>query len=61
MDNSRVGNYLSWVAVELEATMLRNDVIHMERKAETLPTTRLVGFVILFVSTFGLALVVLAA
>lgn len=41
--------------------MLRNDVIHMERRAETLPTIRLVGFVILFVITFGLGLVVLAS
>lgn len=41
--------------------MLRNDVIHLERRAETLPTSRLVGFVILFVSSFGLALVVLTA
>ena len=41
--------------------MLRNDAIHLERRAETLPTSRLVGFVILFASTFGLALVVFAA
>lgn len=40
--------------------MLRNDVIHLERRAEALPIARLVTFVILFVVTFGVALVVLS-
>lgn len=39
--------------------MLRNDAIQLERRAETLPTSRLVGFVIFFASTFGIVLVVL--
>ena len=40
--------------------MLRNDAFHMKRRAEALPTGRLVGFVILFITTFGLALITLA-
>jgi hypothetical protein len=32
----------------------------MERRAEALPTARLVGFVIFFITTFSLALIVFA-
>lgn len=41
--------------------MLRNEAIHMERRAEALPISRLVGIVIIFISTFSLALVALAS
>jgi len=44
----------------LEAIALRNDAIYMERRAESLPTARLVGFVILFVISFSLTLVTLS-
>lgn len=41
--------------------MLRSEAIHLERRAEALPIARLVGFVIFFVTSFSLALVVLAS